>query len=201
MLVQNTVVSKLTGCWEWQNYRSPDGYGRSTGHGGEVMVHRIAYADRHGPIPAGMQVLHRCDNPPCCNVEHLFLGTALDNVADRVRKGRTAAGAKHGSYKHGKYANRKPPVSVQRYWEWLPKVCVCGKPSEHIHHIIHVNGQRITKDHWLVVPLCHACHNGGDQSVHALGGERQFLQATGSDLVQLAVLHRHNFEVREGSNR
>lgn len=87
-----------------------------------------------------------------------------------------------------------PSAAVKRYWDSLENECVCGAPSECIHHIIHVNGQRITKDDWLVVKLCHPCHNGSDQSVHALGGERQFLEATGWNLVHLAVLRRHNFE-------
>ena len=87
-------------------------------------------------------------------------------------------------------------AAVKRYWDWLPNRCVCGALAEHVHHIIHVNWQRITKDDWLVVKLCALCHQLGDQAVHALGGERQFLDATGFDLVALAVLNRHNYEVK-----
>jgi hypothetical protein len=77
-------------------------------------------------------------------------------------------------------------------------LCVCGAVRQQFHHIIHLNGQRITKDDMLVIGLCDRCHNGSKQSVHALGGERQFLQETGWDLVQLAALRRHNWEIRNG---
>lgn len=88
------------------------------------------------------------------------------------------------------------PVAIQRYWDSLDDPCVCGAPAEHVHHIIHVNWQRITKDDWLVVKLCAVCHEDGNQSVHRLGGEAKFLEATGHDLVHLSVLRRHNYEVR-----
>lgn len=91
-----------------------------------------------------------------------------------------------------------PCAAVKRYWNWLPDECPCGRPSEHVHHIIHVNFQRISKDDWLVVKLCAACHQTGPQAVHRLGGERQYLEATGTDLVALSMLNRHNYEVRHG---
>lgn len=90
-----------------------------------------------------------------------------------------------------------PSAAIKRYWDSLPDQCeVCGAREPSIHHIIHVNRQRITKDHMLVVKLCRDCHQGKG-GVHDLGGEAQFLSATGYDLVQLAVLRRHNFEVRQ----
>ena len=56
--------------------------------GQERRAHRAAWVDANGPISEGMCVLHRCDNPPCVNVDHLFLGTQADNIADMVAKGR-----------------------------------------------------------------------------------------------------------------
>lgn len=89
-----------------------------------------------------------------------------------------------------------PSAAIKRYWDWLDEECVCGARSEHVHHIIHVNGQRITKDDWLVVKLCANCHQQGDESVHQLGGEQQFLERTGWNLVHLAALRRHDYEIR-----
>ena len=90
-----------------------------------------------------------------------------------------------------------PSAAVKRYWDWLERFAcqACGAPADHIHHIMHVLRQRISKDDWLVVRLCSGCHQHGETAVHRLGGERKVLEAGGPDLVQIAVMNRHNFEV------
>lgn len=78
-------------CWPWTGSRSKKGYGLLPWKGAPRMAHRFAWALEHGAMP-GMDVLvcHRCDNPPCCNPKHLFLGSASDNQRDSVSKGRRA---------------------------------------------------------------------------------------------------------------
>jgi hypothetical protein len=82
-------------CVLWERARTSAGYGNiriggRTGH--NVKAHRLAYALTYGAISPGMVICHRCDNPPCINPRHLFMGTTLDNVRDKVVKGRQSRG-------------------------------------------------------------------------------------------------------------
>lgn len=94
-------------CWEWQACRKRYGYGELKAGERNDKAHRVAYRLTYGPIPDGLWVLHRCDNPPCCNSRHLFLGDSAANVEDRHRKGRDgwAAGDANGSRK---FPERRP---------------------------------------------------------------------------------------------
>jgi len=92
-------------CWLWAAKHDKDGYGRfSTGtyrHQKWHRAHRFALELETGkPVPAGLSVLHRCDNPACCNPHHLFTGTQADNMRDCVSKGRIARGDRNGRRLH-----------------------------------------------------------------------------------------------------
>jgi|SRR5262245_23874315 len=75
-------------CWPFRGARDRHGYGKLGRSGKIASSHRLAYTLAHGTIPEGLFVCHRCDNPPCGNPAHLFVATAKENQADRVRKGR-----------------------------------------------------------------------------------------------------------------
>ena len=85
---------KPDACWNWIGAKHPFGYGDIRLGGGSrqrtihIRAHRFSYELHHGPIPAGLDVCHSCDNPTCVNPHHLFVGTARDNVLDAIRNNR-----------------------------------------------------------------------------------------------------------------
>lgn len=86
---------KLAGpdeCWEWMGAKDKNGYGRiqvmTDGKWKTQLVHRVAYKLTKGDIPDDLGLCHRCDNPPCCNPDHHFPGTQLDNMTDAKLKSR-----------------------------------------------------------------------------------------------------------------
>lgn len=128
------AVDSATGCWVWLGCRDgearlptddPRGrYGRFSLDGYRMtQAHRAAYILYVGPIPNGLHVLHRCDNPPCVNPAHLFLGTIKDNSRDMVAKGRgwhQKPNCKSPRLGTGKWpiVNGTPCVPLQ--------CCICG---------------------------------------------------------------------------
>lgn len=94
------VRAELGKCWAWAGAVSRMGYGAlNNGAGKVVRANRVSWELNRGHIPNGLLVLHRCDNPPCCNPDHLYLGTGDDNTADKVARGRQPRGVKASNAK------------------------------------------------------------------------------------------------------
>jgi hypothetical protein len=86
-------------CWAWIKGFFASGYGRTSLNGRMFRSSRLAFMFFYGADPYPCLVLHSCDNPPCCNPNHLFLGNETDNNDDMTRKGRRPAGLTHGMAK------------------------------------------------------------------------------------------------------
>ena len=105
-------------CWEWSSHRSR-GYGVFTTAGRKYKAHRLAWRFTHGPIPDGLLACHKCDNPPCCNPSHLFLGTDGDNTRDRDAKGRQRSIGRPGT------RNERAKLTESHVTE-LRRQCISG---------------------------------------------------------------------------
>ena len=96
--IKRSIAIDEKGCWNWQLGKDRVGYGRLKIQLGSrdafrfSSVHRYSYEVFVGEIPAGMNVLHRCDNRACCNPDHLFIGSQKDNMRDMHAKGRGPKG-------------------------------------------------------------------------------------------------------------
>lgn len=87
-LAHYTAAPNENGCTLWMGYKLISGYGTIAYKRKMHRAHRLAWTAAHGPIPKGLCVCHKCDVPSCINVDHLFLGTHAENMADREAKGR-----------------------------------------------------------------------------------------------------------------
>lgn len=107
-------------CWPYTGFRKWDGYGWVARRGKWMTASRHAWILTNGD-PGAEHVLHRCDNPPCCNPAHLFLGTAKDNNADKIAKRRHAFGTR------GKRNKLTLEIVKQLRAEYRPPAA--GRPS------------------------------------------------------------------------
>jgi hypothetical protein len=109
-------VNKTDTCWVWTAGKS-NKYGDYYFNGKHFRVHRLVWESIHGPIPEKMVICHKCDNPPCCNPDHLFMGTQKDNVQDALKKG-----------KYNYTANKNPHLRNRVYSGTIENAC-CGERS------------------------------------------------------------------------
>lgn len=111
------VDQSSAGCWEWPGHRNGLGYGRVTYHHKDWTAHRLAWVLPRGPIPEGMFVCHRCDNPPCIRPDHLFLGTAMENNRDALAKGRYQSRPQHDHFYSRGENNHAAVLTVEKVLE------------------------------------------------------------------------------------
>lgn len=99
-------------CWPWRSDTNRRGYGTFNHSSGLRLAHRYGWELANGPIPDGLFVCHHCDNPPCQNPSHLFLGTPKDNAVDMSLKGRGPRG--------------KARLTREQAWE-IKRRCLAGE--------------------------------------------------------------------------
>ena len=106
-----------TPCIEWEGATDWGGYGIEYREGRNVRVHRRVWIDANGELPKDVFVCHRCDNPPCYRLDHLFAGTGKDNADDREAKGRSPRTHPWQGRQWGKLTNEQVEEISDRYGE------------------------------------------------------------------------------------
>lgn len=123
-------------CIVYSGRKLKSGYGIVMGYTPQgkrtsTLAHRIAWKLLKGPIPKGQQVLHRCDNPSCINVDHLFLGTQKDNMADMKAKGRARFGGGVGAV----HVRADPDLKQRILADSRPVPAIAAEHGMHGHTI------------------------------------------------------------------
>lgn len=115
----------MSDCIEWWGTINSNGYGVYWKNGKSRYAHRMIYTECFGEIPPGMFICHRCDNPPCVNPEHLFVGTPGDNVQDMIAKGRanTPGAPRRTECKRGHPLSGDNVTEVKRARGGVMRVC------------------------------------------------------------------------------
>jgi len=155
------------GCLVWTGKRRSFGYGILNANGRSLRAHRVSWELAHGAIPSGMVVCHRCDNPPCVNPDHLFLGTQADNMRDCFRKNRIFrfAGFKASNHSCTKLSLNETDELRRLYATgWFRQMDLAE-----IFHVDQSSVSRVVRgDHWTAV---HDQDQAQSSGVQRGGGE------------------------------
>lgn len=135
-------VGEKDECWPWLLSKHKCGYGRYQVNGCFIGSHRIAFILTFGPMERGICACHKCDNPSCCNPDHLFPGTRSENNSDMRSKLRHNIGERNGS------AVLTPELVQEIRKKYIPNVHGCFKLAKEFgvnHMTIHAI---VTNQHW-----------------------------------------------------
>lgn len=139
-----SMVDKTGDCWLWTGYRQPDGYGQFRANSKFYNSHKFAYELAYGPVPDGLEVMHTCDQPHCCNVAHMHLGTHLDNMRDCYNKRRHAFGMRNTRAKLTDGQVRELRVLRDQGWKFHELSARFGISSSHACNIYGRKAWRLT---------------------------------------------------------
>lgn len=127
--LSSRLILTEAGCWEWTGGKQTKGYGQTSYRNHRWRTHRLMYVLNVGPIPDGKMVCHTCDNRPCCNPAHLYLGDGFDNMRDASRRGRI-------NFQKWTHCKNGHPLDVYGKFrgEKNPRVCqMCARIRQRIY--------------------------------------------------------------------
>jgi hypothetical protein len=137
----NVEIGTESDCWRWTgSVRNKRGYGSFSFRYWQFLASRASWAIANGPIPTGMLILHHCDNPPCVNPAHLYLGTAEDNRRDAVERERYKGKGQadwRKSLTHCRHGHEYTPDNVRIERKGSRRCLTCER-ARHLQHTADV---------------------------------------------------------------
>lgn len=136
-------VDKIGDCWEWKGRKNENGYGMFCYHGKDWRAHRLAYFFVNKKMPPNLHACHKCDNPSCVNPDHIFWGTAKDNMVDCAKKRRTTLGEKN----HHAKLTKEDVLAIRSAYKYgaISGPCLAKKYNVSRSHICGILNRKFWK--------------------------------------------------------